>query len=145
MSAERKLQSLLLLAHVRTLPSDIRHLKAARRDFYGRWKCSHPFEVDDSAHSGSCASDQLLIFFKDAREGPTAEASALSNVYPLRLHTLLARIFPTSRFEKIRPGFRDALEAEVLKIIEKIPNEDLAIQWDCATEVQDAYGAIPGF
>ncbi|HVG51347.1 MAG TPA: hypothetical protein VM867_06935 [Xanthobacteraceae bacterium] len=60
--------------------------------------------------------------------------------------TLPARIFPDVKdLEKIRPGFRDALEAEVLKIVEKIPNEDLAIQWDCATEVQDSYGAIPGF
>jgi hypothetical protein len=60
--------------------------------------------------------------------------------------TLPARIFAdVSDLDKIRPGFRDALEAEILKIIEKIPNEDLAIQWDCASEVQDAYGAIPGF
>ena len=29
--------------------------------------------------------------------------------------------------------------------MQKIPNNDLAIQWDCATEVQDVYGAIPGF
>ena len=26
-----------------------------------------------------------------------------------------------------------------------IPNDDLAIQWDCSTEVQDAYGAVPGY
>jgi hypothetical protein len=29
-------------------------------------------------------------------------------------------------------------------IAQKIPNEDLAIQWDCSTEVQDVYGAVPG-
>ena len=27
----------------------------------------------------------------------------------------------------------------------KIPAQDLAIQWDCSTEVQDAYGNIPGY
>jgi hypothetical protein len=60
--------------------------------------------------------------------------------------TLPARIFPnTDDLAKIRPGYQEALAAEVAKIVEKIPNEDLAIQWDCATEVQDAYGAIPGF
>ena len=60
--------------------------------------------------------------------------------------TLPARIFPdTADLAKIRPGYQEALAAEVAKIIEKIPNEDLAIQWDCATEVQDAYGAIQGF
>jgi hypothetical protein len=60
--------------------------------------------------------------------------------------TLPPRIFvDQGDLAKIRPGYQDALAAEVAKIVEKIPNEDLAIQWDCATEVQDAYGAIPGF
>ena len=60
--------------------------------------------------------------------------------------TLPARIFPdVNDLNKIHPGFEAALGAEVAKIVEKIPNQDLAIQWDCATEVQDAYGAIPGF
>jgi catechol 2,3-dioxygenase-like lactoylglutathione lyase family enzyme len=59
--------------------------------------------------------------------------------------TLPPRIFPDqSDLEKIRPGYQDALGAEIAKIVEKIPNEDLAIQWDCATEVQDAYGSISG-
>ncbi len=47
--------------------------------------------------------------------------------------------------EKIRPGYSDALAAEIGTIVEKIPNRDLAIQWDCATEVQDAYGALPAY
>jgi hypothetical protein len=60
--------------------------------------------------------------------------------------TLPPRIFPdVSDVDRIRPGFEAALTAEVAKIVEKIPNADLAIQWDCATEVQDAYGALPGF
>jgi len=60
--------------------------------------------------------------------------------------TLPPRIFPDPEdVAKIRPGFEEALAAEIATIIDKIPSEDLAIQWDCATEVQDAYGAIPGF
>lgn len=47
--------------------------------------------------------------------------------------------------EKIKPGYEDALLAELEKIFENIPPDDLAIQWDCATEVQDAYGDVPGF
>ena len=27
----------------------------------------------------------------------------------------------------------------------RVPDNDLAIQWDCSTEVQDAYGAVPGY
>jgi hypothetical protein len=55
------------------------------------------------------------------------------------------RIFPnTADIAKIRPGFTDALAAEVDTIVKHIPHNDLAIQWDAATEVQDAYGAVPG-
>lgn len=45
--------------------------------------------------------------------------------------------------EKIRDGYEAALRDELAKIAELIPPSDLAIQWDCATEVQDAYGAAP--
>ncbi len=52
------------------------------------------------------------------------------------------RIFANlSDMEIVREGYEEALRAEVLKIVEKIPAGDLAIQWDCATEVHDAYGA----
>ncbi len=44
---------------------------------------------------------------------------------------------------KIRDGYEAALRDEIIKLAEKIPHDDLAIQWDCATEVQDAYGAAP--
>src|SRR5262249_48373105 len=30
-------------------------------------------------------------------------------------------------------------------IVEKIPAKELAIQWDCSTEIQDAYGGIQGY
>jgi hypothetical protein len=56
------------------------------------------------------------------------------------------RIFPdVTDLAKIRTGYEAAARAEVAKIVEIIPNEELAIQWDCTTEVQDAYGTIPGF
>src|SRR6266436_7443292 len=56
------------------------------------------------------------------------------------------RIFPTvTDLEKIRPGYEAATRAEIATIVDKIPAEDLAIQWDCSTEVQDSYGSIPGF
>lgn len=55
------------------------------------------------------------------------------------------RVFPNpADLARIRPGYADALAAEIDTIVQKIPPGDLAIQWDCATEVQDAYGALPG-
>ena len=56
------------------------------------------------------------------------------------------RIFPDpSDIAKVRTGFTEALAAEVETIVTHIPHDDLAIQWDCATEVQDCYGAVPGY
>jgi len=45
--------------------------------------------------------------------------------------------------QMVRDGYEAALRDELAKLVEKIPPEDLAIQWDCATEVQDAYGSAP--
>lgn len=42
--------------------------------------------------------------------------------------------------EKVRPGYEEALEAEIAAILAKIPNEDIAIQWDCAWEISAVYG-----
>jgi hypothetical protein len=65
---------------------------------------------------------------------------------PLVNSVLPPRIFPDqSDLDKIRPGYEAALRAELATMIEKIPASDLAIQWDCSTEVQDAYGSIPGY
>ena len=48
---------------------------------------------------------------------------------------------------RVRPGFEESLAAELRVIYERIPHRDLAIQWDCAWEVQAVSGAakdIPG-
>lgn len=47
--------------------------------------------------------------------------------------------------ERVRPGYAEALKAEIAKIVEKIPHDDLAIQWDCSWEITDMYGGLPGF
>jgi hypothetical protein len=64
---------------------------------------------------------------------------------PMINSVLPPRIFPDqSDLAKIKPGYEAALRAEIATIVENIPGKDLAIQWDCATEIQDAYGAVPG-
>lgn len=53
------------------------------------------------------------------------------------------RVFASVKdMEKVKSGLQAALRAELAKIVELIPNKDLAIQWDCSTEVQDAYGVV---
>ena len=45
--------------------------------------------------------------------------------------------------EKVRAGYAEALRTELEKILKHIPHRQLAIQWDCAAELQEAYkGAI---
>jgi hypothetical protein len=65
---------------------------------------------------------------------------------PMVNSVLPPRIFPDRRdLDKIRPGYEAATRAEIAMIVAKIPAKELAIQWDCSTEVQDSYGSIPGF
>jgi hypothetical protein len=64
---------------------------------------------------------------------------------PMVNSVLPPRIFPNSDdLARIRPGYQAALRAEIATIVERIPAQELAIQWDCATELQDAYGGVPG-
>jgi hypothetical protein len=65
---------------------------------------------------------------------------------PMVNSVLPPRIFPDQNdLAKIRPGYEAALRAELATIIDNIPASELAIQWDCSTEIQDAYGGIPGY
>jgi len=65
---------------------------------------------------------------------------------PSVVSALPPRIFPDpADIDRVRPGYLDALRAELGTIVGKIPAKDLAIQWDCSTEMQDAYGAVPGY
>ena len=43
---------------------------------------------------------------------------------------------------RVRPGFEDSLAAELAVILALIPHKDLAIQWDCAWEVQAVSGGV---
>ena len=53
--------------------------------------------------------------------------------------------FPDPRdLARIRPGYEEAIAAEVAAILARIPNEDLAIQWDCAWEVSAVHGTAQG-
>ncbi len=65
---------------------------------------------------------------------------------PMVNSVLPPRIFPNREdLDRIRPGYEAATRAEIATIVSKIPATELAIQWDCSTEIQDSYGAIAGF
>src|SRR5215468_9358137 len=52
------------------------------------------------------------------------------------------------RFQVSIPMVNSVLPPRIFpnqKDLAKIPNDELALQWDCSTELQDAYGSIPGY
>jgi hypothetical protein len=50
--------------------------------------------------------------------------------------------FPDPKdLDRVRPGFEESLAAELKAIFARIPHQDLAIQWDCAWEVQAVSGS----
>jgi hypothetical protein len=64
---------------------------------------------------------------------------------PAAVSALPPRVFPApGDLAKVRPGYIDAVRAEVQAILEHIPPSELAIQWDCSSELQDAYGQVAG-
>jgi len=64
---------------------------------------------------------------------------------PMVNSTCAIRTFPhPGDLEKVRPGYTDALRAEVATITAKIPARELAIQWDLAREITEINGGIPG-
>ena len=47
--------------------------------------------------------------------------------------------------ERIRPGYEEAIAAELDAILDAIPHQDLALQWDCAWEVAAVYDGLEGY
>ena len=64
---------------------------------------------------------------------------------PMVNSTCALRTFPKAGdLEKVRPGYTEALRAEVATITSKIPANELAIQWDLAREITEVNGGMPG-
>lgn len=92
------------------------------------------------------AINSYFVFRTMKERGVLAEHLRFQVSIPMVASVLPPRIFPNvADLERIRPGYTAATRAEIAEIVRRIPHDELAIQWDCSTEVQDAYGSIPGF
>jgi hypothetical protein len=92
------------------------------------------------------ALNSYFVFSVMKERGVLAQHLRFQVSIPMVNSVLPPRIFPdVADLEKIRPGYEAATRAEIATIVAKIPARELAIQWDCSTEIQDSYGAIPGF
>ncbi|CAN0472338.1 unnamed protein product, partial [Phaeothamnion confervicola] len=85
-------------------------------------------------------------FFRSLKEkGVLAKHLRFQVSIPTAVSAMPPRVFPhPGDLAKVRPGYIDAVRAEVAAMIEQITPEELAIQWDCSTELQDVYGGVPG-
>lgn len=90
------------------------------------------------------ALNSYFVFQTLRDQGVLAEHMRFQVSMPMVNSAAPPRIFPApGDVDVVRQGYGEALHAELETIVSLIPAHDLAIQWDCATELQDAYGAIP--
>jgi hypothetical protein len=81
--------------------------------------------------------------FKTLREKGLLPAELRFQIsIPMVNSVVRALYFPDPKdVERIRPGFEEALAAELDVIVKHIPAKDLAVQWDMAWEIQAVSGA----
>jgi hypothetical protein len=91
------------------------------------------------------AINSYFVFKTLKKEGVIPPHVRFQVSLPLVNSVITTLTFPTpGDLQRVRPGYEQALGAEIRKVIELIPPEDLAIQWDCSWEITDVYGGIPG-
>jgi hypothetical protein len=79
--------------------------------------------------------------FKTLREkGVLPQGLRFQISMPMVNSVVRATTFPYSGdVERIRPGYEEAIAAELAAIFEAIPHQDLALQWDLAWEISAVY------
>ncbi len=85
--------------------------------------------------------------FKTLREKGILPADLRFQIaMPMVNSVIRALTFPVpGDLERIRPGYEEAIAAELDAILEAIPHRDLAIQWDLAWEVTAVYQGLDGY
>ena len=85
--------------------------------------------------------------FKTLRErGEIPKDIKFQIAMPMVNSVIRALTFPNpGDLQKIRPGYEEAIGAELDAIFEAIPAEDLAIQWDMAWEIAAVYDGLDGY
>jgi hypothetical protein len=94
-----------------------------------------------------CARRHQLLFRiqRDEGEGILPPHLRFQVSIPMVNSVLPPRIFRTATTSTRSAGLRGGDARGDRQDRREDPSSELAIQWDCSTEVQDSYGAIPGF
>ena len=85
--------------------------------------------------------------FKTLRErGELPKGLRFQIAMPMVNSVIRPLTFPVAQdLEKIRPGYEEAIAAELTAILDAIPHDDLAIQWDMAWEIAAVYDGLKGY
>ena len=87
------------------------------------------------------ATSSYFIFRTLREKGLLAQDMRFQISIPMVNSVVRPLYFPDpADLDKIRPGFEEALAAELDVIVRRIPAKDLAIQWDLAWELSAVYG-----
>ncbi len=82
--------------------------------------------------------------FKTLREqGVIAAGVRFQVCLPLPYSVIYLQFRDPADWDRVGPGYEAAMREEVATIIRRIPARDLAIQWDCATEIVDLENFLP--
>ena len=92
------------------------------------------------------ALNSYFVFQTMKEKGVLPKGLKFQVSMPAANSVLAPRVFPTpGDIDRMRPGYEEALRAEIATMTAKIPRDELVIQFDCSTEVQDVNGAVPNF
>ncbi len=80
------------------------------------------------------AINSYALFHYMKKDGVIPQRVRFQVCIPLTYSSVRFFFADDDDFRKVVSGFTEALRAEVAKIVEIIPNDDLAIQWDLAVE-----------
>jgi hypothetical protein len=89
------------------------------------------------------AINSYFIFRTLRQEGVIPSSVRFQVSLPMTNSAVDAFFHDPRDHDRVKPGFEAAMLAEIDKIIEKIPPDDLAIQWDCCIEIMDFENAFP--
>jgi hypothetical protein len=89
------------------------------------------------------AANSYYVFKTLRKKGVIPQGMRFQIAMPMVNSVIRSLTFPDPEdLKRLRPGYEEAIAAELDAIFEQIPHEDLAIQWDCAWEVNAVHGNI---
>jgi len=90
------------------------------------------------------AVSSYAVFRRLRDEGVIPAGVRFQVSIPLPNSSAAPSVIVMEDIECFRKAMKDGLRAEAAEIVRRIPNEDLAIQWDGSWEITDLYGGVPG-